>query len=105
MVEFGGTISVQVLNEFIAVARHKLHFTWPAITSLLLPIRDSCDVLPLTLQCHDRAIGIATRHRIPIYDACIVAAALEGGCNLLLTEDFQHGQLFEQRLRICNPFA
>jgi predicted nucleic acid-binding protein len=34
----------------------------------------------------------------------IVASALNAGCDVLLSEDFQHGQLIERQLRIANPF-
>jgi predicted nucleic acid-binding protein len=37
------------------------------------------------------------------YHSLIVAAALEGHCDLLLTEDLQHGQRFGS-LRITDPF-
>jgi predicted nucleic acid-binding protein len=38
------------------------------------------------------------------YDALIVAAAMEGGCSLLYSEDLQSGRRFGD-LRIENPFA
>ena len=38
-----------------------------------------------------------------IYDALIVTAAIESGCNTLLTEDLQHGRVI-QSVRIVNPF-
>jgi len=38
------------------------------------------------------------------HDALIVAAALEAGCDTLLTEDLQEGRLISV-LRIVNPFV
>ena len=43
------------------------------------------------------------RYRFSFYDSLIVAAALEGGCTRLYSEDLQHGQRVE-RLVIENPF-
>jgi predicted nucleic acid-binding protein len=40
-----------------------------------------------------------------IYDSMVVAAALLAGCNRLLSEDWQDGQIIEGRLEICNPFC
>jgi predicted nucleic acid-binding protein len=40
-----------------------------------------------------------------VYDAMILAAALESGCKQLLTEDLQHQQRVESILDIINPFA
>lgn len=105
VVETGGTISVQVLNEFVAVARRKLLLSWPAITAHLEPIRRACQIVPLTLHSHDHARNLAERYKVPIYDALIIASAIDAGCTLVMTEDFQHGQMFERCIRVCNPFA
>ena len=100
----GGTISVQVLNEFVAVARRKHRLPWPALQSALGVLRQVCRVEPLTVAAHDRALALAQRHGIPIYDATIAASALLAGCSILYSEDFQHGQVID-RLTIVNPFA
>ncbi|MDO9707662.1 PIN domain-containing protein [Paracraurococcus lichenis] len=102
----GGVVSVQVLNEFAAVARRKLRRPWPEIRQALDAIRILCPApRPLTDATHDAALGLAERHGFPFYDALIVAAALEAGCTVLVSEDFQHGQVVEGRLAIRNPFA
>ncbi|MFO0433423.1 MAG: PIN domain-containing protein, partial [bacterium] len=51
----------------------------------------------------ERAFALASAHELNIYDASIVAAALESGCDAVLSEDMQHGQKFAA-LRIENPF-
>jgi predicted nucleic acid-binding protein len=33
----------------------------------------------------------------------MTASALENGCNILYTEDMQHGQIIEDSLKIINP--
>jgi predicted nucleic acid-binding protein len=43
------------------------------------------------------------RWRFGFYDSLIVASALAAGCDMLLTEDLQHGQVIET-LTISNPF-
>lgn len=100
----GGTISVQVLNEFAAVARRKHAVPWPALQATLGVLRQVCRVEPLTLAVHDRALALAQRYGMTIYDATIAASALLAGCNILYSEDFQHGQVIDH-LTIVNPFA
>ena len=101
----GGTISVQVLNEFANVARRKLRRSWPEVLEGLSAMRVVCpDPLPLTTATHETAMRIAEQAGIGIYDALIVASALEGGCALLLTEDLQDGRIFAGQLTIRNPF-
>jgi len=102
----GGVVSVQVLNEFAAVARRKLRRPWPEVRQALAAIRALCrPPLALTLDTHDAALGIAERHGFQLWDALIIASALEAGCATLLSEDLQDGQVVEGRLTIRNPFA
>ncbi len=99
----GGTISVQVLNEFAAVARRKHAAPWPAIEDSLAGLKQVCRVVPLTLATHERAIVIARRFGLHVYDSTIIASALEAGCATLYTQDLQHGQRLEG-LTVLDPF-
>jgi len=102
--EAGGTISVQVLNEFANVARGKLSRSWAKIEATLDLVRGQVErVRPVTVATHDRALTLARDQRLPFYDALIVAAALEAGCDTLFTEDMQHGRVIDG-LTIRNPF-
>jgi predicted nucleic acid-binding protein len=99
-------ISVQVLNEFANVARGKLRRSWPDVVQALSAIRILClPPRPLTVAMHEAALSIAARLHYQLYDAMIIAAALEAGCVTLYSEDLQHGQVIERRLTIRNPFA
>jgi predicted nucleic acid-binding protein len=100
----GGTVSVQVLNEVVAVARRKRLAPWPAIEDTLNSLKRICEVEPLTVQTHERAVILVKRYGIPIYDATIAASALEAGCRILYSEDFQDGQKLDG-LTVRNPFA
>lgn len=99
----GGTISVQVLNEFAAVARRKHKVPWTAIEELLAGFRLVCRVEPLTVATHERAVALAKRYGFHIYDATIAASAIEAGCETLYSEDLQHGQVFDG-LTVLDPF-
>jgi len=101
----GGTISVQVLNEFAAVARRKLNMTIAEISETVDTLTQTLKVVPLTLDIHRRGLELADRYGYSVYDAMILAAALDGGCTQLLTEDLQHQQRIESTLDIVNPFA
>ena len=97
-------VSVQVLNEFVAVARKKAALSWSEIDEVLGTVREVCRVHSLALETHDAARALARRHQLGIYDASIVASALLAGCDVLCSEDFQHGQRFGGTLRVRNPF-
>lgn len=100
----GGVVSVQVLNEFVAVARRKYRIDWGRIGEVTSAVRAVCRVEPVTLAMHDLALSIAQRHGFGFYDCLILAAAIKVGAQTIFTEDMQHGQRIE-RLTIRNPFA
>lgn len=104
LIAAGGTISVQVLNEFASVASRKLEMSWSEIQDVLGIIRALCQVEPLGLDTHDLALTIAERHRFSLYDSMILASARLANCQLVYTEDLQHGQVIDEQLKIINPF-
>ena len=100
----GGKLSVQVLNEFTAVLRRKQQRDWQEIAEAIFDVLAVVDPpLPLTFDLHIAARALAEDHQLSLYDALIVAAAIEAGCDTLFTEDMQHGRNFGN-LTIVNPF-
>ena len=100
-----GTISVQVLNEFVAVASRKLRMPMNEVREVLDQVRAVCTVQPMTIETHEQALNIAERCGLSIYDALIVSAALLAGCKTLHSEDMQDGQVIDRQLTIRNPLA
>ena len=100
----GGRVSVQVLNEFAAVATRKLGMGWKDIGEILAQVRAVCAVEPLVIETHERGLMVASRYGLNVYDAMIVSSALLAGCTLLYSEDMQHGQVFDRQLTVRNPF-
>jgi predicted nucleic acid-binding protein len=103
LIEAGGTISVQVLNEVANVTRRKMRFTWQETRRFLSTIRDVLVVEPITIETHDLGLDLAERYGLSTFDAMIAASALQAGCDTLWSEDMQEGLLLERRLRIRNP--
>ena len=100
----GGVISVQVLNEFANVGRRKAGLSWDEVIDILDLIRRRCRVLELTAELHDVGVSLARRFSLSVYDAMIVAAALEAGSATHYSEDMQHGLRIDRALTILNPF-
>jgi predicted nucleic acid-binding protein len=100
----GGALSVQVLNEFVAVARRKLDKSWQDVRRALDILRVLCpDPVPLTVETHERAVDIAERDGYSIFDSLIIAAALSSGARTLYSEDMRNNQKIDG-LTIRNPF-
>jgi predicted nucleic acid-binding protein len=103
LVNAGGIISVQVLNEFASVASRKLKMPYAEIRDILKIIRAVCQINNLTLDIHHQGLAIAEQYGFSLYDSLIVSAAQNTGCTVLYSEDMQHGQVIGT-LVIINPF-
>ena len=100
----GGKISVQVLNEFTVVSRRKQGKDWHEIGEAISDVLALVDPpLALTLEIHQAARALAEDQLLSFYDALIVASAIGGGCDVLYSEDMQHGRSIGG-LAIVNPF-
>ena len=99
-----GTISVQVLNEFAAVALRNLRMPLSDVREILDTVRAVCSVEPVTLATHERGLAINERYGFALYDSMIVASALIAGGKALYAEDLQDGQVIDAQLRVVNPF-
>jgi predicted nucleic acid-binding protein len=105
LVAQGGVISVQVLNEFVAVARRKMRMPWEGLIVALDAVRILFpSPVSITLNTHEVALKIAQQYGLGIYDAQIAASALEANCSTLYSEDMQDGQVVDNLLTIRNPF-
>jgi len=100
-----GIISYQVMQEFLNVAFKRFN---PPLASndaqqyLSSVLRRLLAVQSSVTLCSE-ALQIRDRYQLSWYDCLIVAAALEAKCEILYTEDLQHGQRFGELL-VVNPF-
>lgn len=102
----GGVLSVQILNEFVSVARRKILMPWSEVVEALEAFQVLCpSPLPITIETHEAAIQIAESQGFKIYDALVIAASLEAHCTTLYSEDLQDGQIIGKTLTIHNPFV
>ncbi len=97
--------SVQVAGEFYYIATSaKRQFQLPhssameyVETWLNFP---TASLHPSTVR---RALQLRGRYQVSYWDAAIIAAAQELGCQTIYSEDFSHGQDYEG-VKAVNPF-
>ena len=100
-----GVLSVQVLQEVFVNVTRKIPKPLPAATA-----RESVEAYrlwvfaPTGAEAVLHAIDLQARLGFSFWDSLVLASALEANCELLYSEDMQHGQIIEGRLRIVNPF-
>lgn len=99
-----GRLSVQVLLEFFwTVTRKVAEPLSPQKAAEIVDDLAGWDVYSPGPAEVMQAIRWATRHRLNIWDAMIVTAAIESGAETLWTEDLQDGRRFETAI-VRNPF-
>jgi len=101
-----GIVSYQVVQEFfnLALRRFAQPLTIPEAEQYLAAVFRPLLAVHSSPALMSEALHLTSRYRLSWYDALIVAAAMESGCNVLYSEDLQHGQKFGE-LRVENPFA
>lgn len=99
-----GIISTQVLQEFFVIVTGKiprpLH---PDKAEELVIHLLKWSVMANNGQSILSAIDIQRRFKYPFWNSLIIEAAMTGKANVLLSENFQSGQMI-QSMRIVNPF-
>lgn len=105
ILEAGPVISSQVINETVSVLTRKHGFTLTDAHKAATYLLDICEVMPVDDATIRESIRLAGRYQLSHWDSLIAAAALLAGCDTLLSEDFQHGQVLDDRLAVLNPFA
>ncbi len=98
-------ISTQVLQEFYWTASRKFaNRTEPHVVDQALHDFTRFHVVQVDVTMILAAVNRVRTASISFWDALIVEAALSAGTTTLLTEDLQHGQVFDGVLRVENPF-
>ena len=95
-------ISVQVLNEFVAVCK-KCGKDRETAYQLADAIANASTVHEITLSTYRLAQALATRYQLSHWDGLIVAAATLAQCETLCSEAMQHGQVIGA-VKVINPF-
>lgn len=98
-------ISTQVINEFVNVGLKKLGLTEPQLQLAISELSNRFHISSFNVETQKTALDIRARYKLQYYDSLVVATALENECDLLFSEDMQHGLLIDNRLRLVNPFA
>ena len=98
-------ISTQVVLENINICLKKYKQTKAFVLANARSLQQACEVSPLTNQTLTSALFVFEKYGYSIFDSLIIAAALEANCIILYTEDLQHGQVINGKLKIVNPFV
>ena len=97
-------VSTQVLQEFYVSVTRKLAQPLPQENAVEATRGlATYHVVQVDPSMIFTAIASHQNEKTSFWNALILRAALESGCELLVSEDMQHGRRFEN-LRVDNPF-
>jgi predicted nucleic acid-binding protein len=98
-------ISTQVLTELSNTLKKKFKLYWQDVKNQISEVSSDFNVFVNKPSTIEQACQIADKYQYSYYDSLIITSALECDCNILYSEDLQHGQVIENRLTIVNPFV
>lgn len=96
-------LPMQCLTEFYAVTTRKGVLTSVEANDLVDDYLAAAEVVPASVEDLQEAMQMRLVHNFQFFDLLLLATARRAGATVLLTEDMQHGRLFNN-VRITNPF-
>ena len=96
-----GVISTQVLSEWTVNLRKKKKLDWRDVARIIEPYL-VWQVVAIEPNDPLEAIRIASRHQVSYWDSLIIRAAQKGAADVVLSEDFNPGQVIEG-IELVNP--
>ena len=99
-----GVISTQVIQEFCNAGRKPdINLATPIVMETIRFVLRPLLAQRPSIEFYIDTLELSSRNSLSFYDALIIQAALDMGCDTLYSEDLQHGQKFG-KLTIVNPF-
>jgi predicted nucleic acid-binding protein len=96
-------ISTQVLSEtYVALRKNKINEL--DVRKLIDDCILKMNVLSVTVDTIELCFKLKERYGYSYWDSLILSAAFLGNCSVVYSEDMQHGQIIENKMKIINPF-
>jgi predicted nucleic acid-binding protein len=98
-------VPAQVVSEFLNVSKRLLQI--PKLDTIIKCNKAlrNCTIVPTTQTVLNHTEKLIARYDLQLFDAIIVATALEANCTILYSIDMHHGLIIEGTLSIINPFV
>ena len=97
-------LSTQVINEVCVNLIKKAGYEEEDISLLVENLYRKYRIENVDKDIILKASAIRTGNQVSYWDSLIIASAINSGCKILYSEDLQHNQKIEGKLRIINPF-
>ena len=97
-------LSIQVVNEVCFNLLRKANFEESQVQELIDNFFNRYRFSRFDKDLLKKASKLRERYSLSFWDSLILSAALFSNCQIIYSEDMQHGLLIENKLKIINPF-
>ena len=98
-------ISAQILGELYNVLIKKKFRTQAQAQEIISQLVSGFDILEIGSSQVLQAIKVNARYGYSYWDSLLISTALLSNCRIIYSEDMQHDQLIDGKLRMINPFV
>ncbi|MEQ8187735.1 MAG: PIN domain-containing protein [Candidatus Eremiobacterota bacterium] len=98
-------LSAQVINEFVWIMSRKYNVDLIKLDMIVKNLFDTYRIVLIDKKVIELAIKLSIKYNFSYWDGLILSASLVNECNIIYTEDLQHGQIIDNKLTILNPFT
>jgi len=100
----GPSISAQVISEYLNVCHRQLKMVKQDALEALITWLPYCELCLFQPAIYTDALNLIQKYQFQMFDAIIVASAIQSSCSVLYSEDMQNNLVVDGRLKIINPF-
>ncbi len=98
-------ISLQAINETLFVLYRKFDFHIKDLNTIIRFFKENFLIKNTDIFTLEKTVAIMERYNYSYWDSMMLASAIESDCPVIYSEDMQHGQTIEGKLKIVNPFS
>ncbi|MEA5512473.1 PIN domain-containing protein [Nodularia sp. UHCC 0506] len=98
-------VSTQILGELFHVLTRKKFTSKADAITIISDIVNTFLIQPINTTEVIQALEINAKYHYSYWDSLIIATALINECSIIYSEDMQHNQLIENKVRIINPLV
>ncbi|MBS1491961.1 MAG: PIN domain-containing protein [Bacteroidetes bacterium] len=96
--------SIQIFNELSNVFLKKYKLDFEIVKYYLGFTKELTEIISIEFEDILKAIDIKQKYNLSYFDSLMIQSALKTNCTILYSEDLNHNQIFENKLKVVNPF-
>ena len=97
-------LSTQIINEVCVNLIKKADYGEEDISKLVKSFYRKYQIENIDKDTILKSSALRAKVEISYWDSLVIASAVKSGCKIIYTEDMQHNQKIEGKLKIIDPF-